>query len=658
MLTSFTRFWNRRGEQKAQPIRKRATPTKKKSPTRPTLEALEDRLVPTIAFTPQLGTPTVTSSSSANALSLHSPPVVLIFTGNSWSEFNKENVTNVVKDIINSPYLSKLTQYGYQGTATYAALHEDTATPKLDAPGGNTPKATTLVTFVNNEIANNPSWVPATSSSDAQQQPIYVVVSDPADSNGSYGYNTPDGSSAHVIYVGTTSNSSGWVNLDSFTSLFSHELAESIAPYITVSDPGKTNGNGFNSSGQPNPLQIGDGEPDNGPTNSYYDFRLGSGELVQAYWSQSDHAFVVPDGTTQTFTLQPIWSGNSFSGQYNLGVNGDQRGNNYADQITIDQSAFWRQAGGVQVRLNGELSTFDPGIIKTINVNTGGGTNQVNVAAVPAGVTLNVTSGSLGQQQSNDTVTIGSNGSVAAIAGNVNVANGSGQTQLVVDDHNDTTGRSVGVTNNAVTFSNMPGKVNYTGASPNSGGVMVGVSSLVVDGGSGSNTFTVSSTAANTPLTLTTGPIGSRSFNHVYIKGSSSAVSVQSTSDDSVSVGNAGSLAGIGGPVNVSNWSGQDTLVIDDSNDSRGRSINITDNAVKFAAAGSEPAVTINYRPAQKINGQMVGVKQVAIWDAQAANQIEVDSVGPNTLTSIAGDTRDTLTGPAAGKVQFSRYRT
>ena len=96
MVMSFARFWNRRGERKAQPIRKRATPTKKRSPTRPTLEALEDRLVPTVTFTPQFNNTTETSSSSANASSLHSPPVVLIFTGTQWNSTNEQPLINVV----------------------------------------------------------------------------------------------------------------------------------------------------------------------------------------------------------------------------------------------------------------------------------------------------------------------------------------------------------------------------------------------------------------------------------------------------------------------------------------------------------------------------------------------------------------------------------
>jgi hypothetical protein len=87
MSASFFRSWFRRGERTTQPIHSRATPPKNRPRTRPTLEALEDRLVPTVAFIPQMGNsvlPTVTSPTSAESASLQSPPVVLIFTGSYW----------------------------------------------------------------------------------------------------------------------------------------------------------------------------------------------------------------------------------------------------------------------------------------------------------------------------------------------------------------------------------------------------------------------------------------------------------------------------------------------------------------------------------------------------------------------------------------------
>jgi hypothetical protein len=72
--------------------------------------------------------------------------------------------------------------------------------------------------------------------------------------------------------------------------------------------------------------QIADGEPEialpaklapNAPVGGY-DARLnGTGPLVQAYWSQTDGAFVVPDGNAQTINQQPNWQGTVFQGTFN-----------------------------------------------------------------------------------------------------------------------------------------------------------------------------------------------------------------------------------------------------------------------------------------------------------------------------------------------------
>lgn len=78
-----------------------------------------------------------------------------------------------------------------------------------------------------------------------------------------------------------------------------------------------------------------------------------------------------------------------------------------------------------------------------------------------------------------------------------------------------------------------------------------------------------------------------------------------------------------------------------------------------FAAAASEPAVTINYTPAQtRSNGTVAGINQLTLFDARGANQIEVDSVGPLTTTTIYGDTQDRQTGIASAQVRVFDYRT
>ena len=583
MLMSFFRSWFRRGERKAQPIRTRATPQRKKPQTRLTLEALEDRLVPTVAFIPQLGNgvlPTVTSPTSADSASLQNTPVVLIFTGSYWTttqgKTDQQTMTNDVSSILGGPYLSKLTQYGSDGHAHLAGTYQTNQVPTLT---GETPTSTDLLKFVNSLTSQNPTWVPSTNGK-PQQAPVFVVINDPTDAgDGSHGFNWTDGTT-HAIYEGNATISAGSVNMDLFTRTFSHELAEAMTSGITVSNPGQTT----DQNGGPN--QISDGEPDN--DKSIYAYRL-NGLLVQPYWSQSDNVFLVPDGYMQTLTLTPIWSGGSFTGQYNLSVDGDQYGTNFNDQITIGQVASGTQMGGVAVDLDGETFTFDrtvfgsyQNLIPNIYVNTKGGANQVNVTDLAYGVNVSVDSYSAANttNPSHDTVTVGSTGSLANISGTVNVSNSSGQTNLIVEDSNDTTARSVGVTANAVSFSNL-GQVTYTGVTTAGDGV----TSLEIDGGQG-DTYNVNSTAANTPLTLVTAKSTATRGSTVNIKGSQSAVTVNSYGNDIVAVGNNGSLAGIGGPVNVSNTSGNDKLIIDDSRDTNARSIDIRNNAVTFAAAG------------------------------------------------------------------------
>src|SRR5205807_2021099 len=62
-------------------------------------------------------------------------------------------------------------------------------------------------------------------------------------------------------------------------------------------------------------------------------YRLPDGNLVQPYWSQNDHADIIPDGLTQRFLVTPDTSTtfettfyNSTGGFYagTLTVNGDQ----------------------------------------------------------------------------------------------------------------------------------------------------------------------------------------------------------------------------------------------------------------------------------------------------------------------------------------------
>jgi hypothetical protein len=420
------------------------------------IESLEQRDVPTVAFTPHFSGVTEVAPNSkttiqqAHSQSLRSPKVVFIFTGKYWTttqgQKDEATLSDSMKSILSGPYLSGLQQYGSDGQAKYFATWLDTgSTPTLT--GGTAPNQSGLSSFVTKEINNHKGALPPGTG---QNAPLYIVVNDPADSGtvaGTYGYNGPL-STGHAAYVGLKflSSSPGVMNKDAFTQVFSHELAESMAAYVTVTDPGK-----FNTGSQ-----IADNEPE---TGNGYTYRLSDGNLVQAYWSQNDKAFIVPDGNRQTFALTPIWSGNTFTGNYNLQVNGDQLGTNFKDDITIDRSP---NTSGTRVTMNGESASFALGTIKQLNVNTAGGLNTVHVKGVESGETVSVDSAS---PSSFDHVIVGDKGSLSGIQGQVNVANSSGRSFLQIDASADGA-QTITVTNRSVAFSKGP-VIGYTGAVSN-----------------------------------------------------------------------------------------------------------------------------------------------------------------------------------------------
>jgi hypothetical protein len=291
-----------------------------------------------------------------------------------------------------------------------------------------------------------------------------------------------------MIWIGTATQG-GVLETDVFTDALSHELAE------TISDPDSSGIQVTPPSGLPSSLkgdnQIGDNEPA-AAGQYHYGYRL-NGVWVQPYWSRQDNSFIVPDDNTQKFFLSPIWNGTTFSGTYNLSVQGDQFGGNSNDAITIDKSAV---TGGVQVGLNGQSVTFDRGLINTVNVDTGGGSNRVSVAALPPSVALFVSSSGA----STDSVYVGSGGSLAAIQGTVNVSNSSGQTALYVNASNDGA-RSVTLTDHSVTFWGLT-TINYQGGFVGYVGGLHGVTSLSVTDSNAANLVYVASVPALTNVSL------------------------------------------------------------------------------------------------------------------------------------------------------------
>ena len=359
------------------PSVRRRTPAARR--VRPGLEALEDRTAPTVAFRPQVAGEAVINDGSQNT-ALNSASVYLLFEGAYWGSaagaLDEATITADALKILSSPYLSGLSQYTpSRGNvqATFGGTYQDTAPLPADFARPSTDDGAFDWSVLNARLqaafADPVGGVPAS----AAPTPIYVMLTDPnvPSGAGGGGYNDSTSATDHRHQVWTTvdlSGPPGAFDEDQFTRLLSHELAESMSGSVKVNLPAA-----YASFGD----QIADGEPESGRG---YGYRL-NGVLVQAYWSEQDQAFIVPDGNRQVFTLDAITAGPSGHPSYSLSVRGDQLGTAYDDRVLIDSGA----SGGVRVALNGEVVQFDAGVIFSIMVNTGRGLDRVRVALTAPG---------------------------------------------------------------------------------------------------------------------------------------------------------------------------------------------------------------------------------------------------------------------------------
>jgi len=377
-----------------------------KLPTRLGVEELEHRVVPTVVFNSALGGDTiswvpnnsagqpanqvVTSPITNNPSVLNDPTVYFIFWGQSWTTAQAKVLANDAKALLQSTYLSSLTDYGSDGRASYGGFLVDNSqsySGPYSAPPAP-PGSSQEIQKVLSTNAAAAAWAKPKDGS-ATDSPIYVTVDDAGGSsigNGPDVY-TPPGSGTTLVSNHIWIDLSGFAgNQDNFTDLLSHELAERIS---------SGTGNGIEMNAQVNAgtdgewqnAQIADNEPD----TENYTYRLSGSLLVQAYWSIQYNGFVVQDHNAQTVYLNPNWnlttSPPQFQGNASLTIGGDQLGN-LNDTITLNQTA----SGGVKVTLNGEVFQFDPGKISSIIVNPGLGNNIINVENLPAGMSLNIDS--------------------------------------------------------------------------------------------------------------------------------------------------------------------------------------------------------------------------------------------------------------------------
>jgi hypothetical protein len=116
---------------------------------------------------------------------------------------------------------------------------------------------------------------------------------------------------------------------------------------------------------------------------------------------------------------------------------------------------------------------------------------------------------------------------------------------------------------------------------------------LSISGGSVGNTFVISGLTGpvglTLPFSLSTGTGTDSTFVQGLGAGSSLAIHGQN-GNDGIAVSNAGSLAGVLGPVSIDNAVAFSTVVIDDSNDTKARAATISSNGTTDSISGIGPS--------------------------------------------------------------------
>jgi autotransporter-associated beta strand protein len=476
---------------KSRPARRPAAPHRR---SRPTLETLEERAVPTVLFNSALGGEqiywsqtgqTVTGPLSSNPTAVQGTPYVyFIFWGPSWTTSNVQPLISGAQTILQDSYTARLTDYGATGLAAYGDYLIDNSSIPSRATTPDPIAAT-------NEIA---AKVPFTSwrkpqSSSPVDSPIYVVVTDNYGGGAGNGPDSyPGGLRMNHIWIGDQGNSA-----QSFDQLFSHELAERIS---SGTDQGIRMNAPVNAGtdGEWQNAQIADNEPD----GTYY-YPLEGTVPAQAYWSLSARAFVVPDGNSETIVLTPHWNLSTptsprFQGTFDLNILGDSSA---SAAITLDVSQSGPTAGELRITDNSQVFWFPTSQLSSITVTeASSGTNIVNVLRTPTGVPVSIIG------HGSDTVNLGVNGSVQGIGGNVTITNPPYFTTLNVDDSNDPGSRATTVLTapSDATFGEIDGLL--------ANGAFIrykynDTNSVTIRGGSGNNTYNI--TGVVPTVTLYTG---------------------------------------------------------------------------------------------------------------------------------------------------------
>jgi Ca2+-binding RTX toxin-like protein len=231
---------------------------------------------------------------------------------------------------------------------------------------------------------------------------------------------------------------------------------------------------------------------------------------------------------------------------------------------------------------------------------TNTGPNTINAQMLPATISL-----SLLGAPGNDTFNVGStSNTLGPIQGAVSVNGGGGTDTLNINDQGTAGAQTYTITSTSVAATSLAQTLTYSK-----------IASLVLNGGTGANTYDVQSTDAGT--TVNTGP-----------------------GNDTVNVGStSNTLAGILGQVNVNGGGGTDFLNVNDQGTAGNETYTITNTAVTATSAGA-PIVYAGIA-----NLTLNGGTGTNVYNVQSTSATTIVNTGTGTDVINVGSPGNTLAG-------------
>ena len=321
------------------------------------------------------------------------------------------------------------------------------------------------------------------------------------------------------------------------------------------------------------------------------------------------------NGTAVADTINVV-NGPSGTTQVNSGGTPTFELINFANKTNVTVDAL---AGVDVIAVN---FTAVPAGLTGLTIETGSGNDMVNVLATPAGVTTNVINAVAGGGETTF-ASAGNMGNVQGLLGPVNFSNAIGFVNLTVDDSADAVGRTVTMTNAALTGL-APAAIGYVNAD---------TTMIVIRGGTGGDTFHVNSTIGGLLLARTTTIFGGAG-NDVFNLNAVAAPIATNTFDGEAGDDTFNVAAALASTVNIQGGANNDTINFANNATLMGGTADggADNDTLNYSAYTS--AVTVNLGSnAPSLSGTADGLQESPAQTTTATGTATLSNYNPVTKT-------------------------